>query len=125
MDENMKNRLTLILAILTIIFFMGTIRSCASSKRLKDTLTELDKEKTASWESEQKMNEIKKEKTSLEKELEVLRLENETNKKALLQEQLVSQSLKDELQKVTKLKDTLEDDLKDALTKEKKTKVKN
>ena len=63
------------------------------------------------------MNELKKEKAALEKELEDTKAENETTKKALLQEQLVSQSLKEELQKVTKLKETLEDDLKDALVK--------
>ncbi len=34
----------------------------------------------------------------------------------LLQEQLVNQSLKEELEKVTKLKEKLEDDLKEALT---------
>ena len=102
MEENIKNRVILILAILTIIFLMGAIRSCSTTKKLKTTLIELDKEKAA-----------------LGKELEDTKAENETTKKALLQEQLVSQSLKEELQKVTKLKETLEDDLKDALVKNK------
>ncbi|PIP20581.1 MAG: hypothetical protein COX40_03935 [Candidatus Omnitrophica bacterium CG23_combo_of_CG06-09_8_20_14_all_40_11] len=119
MEENIKNRVILILAILTIIFLMGVIRSCDTAKKLKMTLIELDKEKAVSWDSEQKMNELKKEKAALAKELEDTKAENEATKKSLLQEQLVSQSLKDELQKVTKLKETLEGDLKDALVKEK------
>jgi len=119
MEENIKNRIILILAILSIIFLMGAIRSCGTSKRLKTTLMELDKEKAVSWDSEQKMNDIKREKSALEKGLEETKAENEATKKALLQEQLVSQSLKEELQKVTKLKETLEDDLKDALVKDK------
>jgi len=119
MEENIKNRIILILAILSIIFLMGTIRSCSTAKRLKTTLIELDKEKAVSWDSEQKMNDLKKEKVALAKEVEDAKTENENTKKALMQEQLVSQSLKEELQKVTELKKTLEDDLKDALVKEK------
>jgi len=119
MEENIKNRVILILAILTAIFLVGTMRSCSTSKKLKNTSIELDKQKSASWDAEQKMNELKKEKAAVEKELGDTKAENETNKKALLQEQLVNQSLKDELQKVTKLKEALEADLKDALVKEK------
>ncbi len=119
MEENIKNRVILILAILTIIFLMGAVRSCSTAKKLKMTLIELDKEKAVSWDSQQQMNELKKGKAALAKELEDLKSENEATKKSLLQEQLVSQSLKEELQKVTKLKETLEDDLKDALVKNK------
>lgn len=119
MEENIKNRIILILAILSVIFLMGAVRSCGASKRLKSVLIELDKEKAVSWDSEQKINELKKAKTGLEKGLEDAKAENEITKKALLQEQLVSQSLKEELEKVTKLKEALENDLKDALVKEK------
>ncbi|MDP3732283.1 MAG: hypothetical protein Q8R31_04560 [Candidatus Omnitrophota bacterium] len=118
MEENIKNRIVLILAILSIIFFMGAIRSCSAGKKLKMTLIELDKEKSVSWDSEQKINELKKEKAALSKELEDSKSENEITKKALLQEQLVNESLKEELQKVSELKNTLEDDLKDALVKD-------
>jgi septal ring factor EnvC (AmiA/AmiB activator) len=119
MEEDIKNRAIVILAILSIIFLMGVIRSCNMAGELKRTLIELDKEKAVSWDSQQQMNELKKEKAALEKELEDTKAENETTKKALLQEQLVSQSLKEELQKVTKLKERLEDDLKDVLVKDK------
>lgn len=119
MEESLKNRVILILAILSAIFFMGAIRSCSTAKRLKAALTELDKVKAMSWDSEQKMSDFKEQKNALEKELESVKAENETIGKALLQEQLVSQSLKNELEKVTKLKETLEGDLKDALVKDK------
>ena len=119
MEENIKNRVILILAILSVIFLMGTVRSCGTSKKLKGALMELDKEKSVSWDSEQKINQIKKAKADLEKELEDAKVDSEAMKKVLLQEQLVSQSLKNELEKVTQLKETLEADLKEALIKDK------
>ncbi len=119
MEENIKNRAILVLAILTVIFLMGAVRSCSTAKKLKITLMDLDKEKSLSWDSQQQMNELKKEKAALAKELEDLKSDNEATKKTLLQEQLVSQSLKDELQKVNKLKEAVEGDLKDALVKDK------
>jgi hypothetical protein len=100
---------------LTAIFFLGTIRSCSTAKQLKLTARELDKEKAVSWDAEQKTTELKKEKTLLEKQLEEERAGHEVTRKALLQEQMVNQSLKDELDKVTKLKEKLEEDLKEAL----------
>lgn len=119
MEENIKNRVILILAILSLIFLMGTLRSCGTSNKLKATLMQLDKEKSVSWDSEQKINEFKKAKADLEKELEGVKADNDATKKVLLQEQLVSQSLKDELEKVTKLKEALETDLKEALVRDK------
>jgi hypothetical protein len=122
MEESLKNRLILILVILAVIFFMGTMRSCGAARKLKLTTLELDKEKAMSWDMEQKSNELKKEKAILEKELEENKASLEVTKKALLQEQLVNQSLKEELQKVTKLKEKLEEDLKEALVASKKSK---
>lgn len=117
MEESLKNRFILILAILVIIFFVGTIRSCDTEKRLKTALIELDKEKAISWDTEQKINGLKEEKAALENKLEEVTAAQEVAKKALLQEQLVNQSLKEELDKVGKLKDKLEEDLKEALVK--------
>lgn len=115
MEENIKDRLIIILAILAVIFFVGSLRSCGTAKKLKTTLIELNKEKSMSWDAQQQINELKKGSASIQKELEDTKAEIETTKKVLLQEQLVSQSLKEELEKVTKLKETLEDDLKEAL----------
>lgn len=119
MEESIKNRIILILAILSAIFFVGTIRSCGTAGKLKAVLIELDKEKAVNWDSEQKMNELKKDKTAMEKESGDAKSENETVKKALLQEQLVTKSLKEELEKVTRLKEKLEEDLKEALVQNK------
>jgi len=124
MEESIKSRVILILGILVIIFFMGTIRSCSTEKKLKLTLADLDREKAANWDAEQKTNEFKKEKNILEKELEEVKDTYGANKKALLQEQLVNQSLKEELQKVIKLKDKLEEDLKELLVESKSAKPK-
>ncbi len=115
MEESIKNRIILILAILSVIFFMGAIRSCGIDKKLKTTLTELDKEKAVSWDSEQKMNELKRDRAAMENEFAGAKTENENTGKALLQEQLVTKSLKEELEKMTQLKDKLEENLKEAL----------
>ncbi|MDD4980312.1 MAG: hypothetical protein PHC54_03425 [Candidatus Omnitrophica bacterium] len=117
MEENLKNRSILILVILAVIFFMGTIRSCGTTGKLKLALIELDKEKAASWDTEQKTGELKKELTET-------KAAHEAVKNELLKERLANQGLKEELEKVTKLKDRLEEDLKEALVTGKSTKTK-
>lgn len=117
MEESLKSRLILILVIVAVIFFMGTIRSCGTTKKLKLALIELDKEKAASWDAEQKTSELKKELTEIKTAREVAN-------KELLKEQLANQGLKEELEKVTKLKEKLEEDLKEALVTDKSTKSK-
>ncbi|MFH0738513.1 MAG: hypothetical protein V2A59_01460 [Candidatus Omnitrophota bacterium] len=128
MEESLKNRAILILGILTVIFFIGTLSSCNSSLRNKSAR---DKEMAARLELEEKMSKSSQDKTTIEKQLAVIsqQLEEEktghqASKKALLQEQLVNQSLKEELQKVTKLKEALEEDLKEALVTNKSAKSK-
>ena len=128
MEESLKNRVILILGILTVIFFIGTLGSCSSSLRNKNSR---DKEMAARMELEEKMSKFSQDKTTIEKQLASVaqQLEEEkaghqASKKALLQEQLVNQSLKEELQKVTKLKEALEEDLKEALVTSKSSKPK-
>ncbi|MBM3246116.1 MAG: hypothetical protein FJZ13_02175 [Candidatus Omnitrophica bacterium] len=119
MEEGLKNRLILILAILALIFFIATIGSCANAGRLK---ANRDKEVLSRMDLEEKMSKFSQEKTGIEEKLkgttqalEEERAAHQATKKALLQEQLVNQSLKEELQKVVKLKEALEEDLKEAL----------
>ena len=126
MDEALKNRIVIILAVLSAIFFFGTLSSCNSAIRQK---AGRDKELAARLALEEKTSKYAQEKSALEekvkaKENEVteLKVDLETAKKALVQDQMVSQSLKEELQKVTKLKETLEEDLKQALANGKKPK---
>lgn len=124
----MKTRIILILVILTAIFFIGMLKSCstASHERLAR-----DKEMGIRLDLQEKMSKFDQEKTVAESKLKTITTEleeekvaHQATKKALLQEQLVNQSLTEELQKVTKLKEALEEDLKEALIRGKATKTK-
>ncbi|MCX5706760.1 MAG: hypothetical protein NTW13_03755 [Candidatus Omnitrophica bacterium] len=121
-----KDRAIAILAILTLMLFVFNIGSCSNAYRQK---VARDKEMAQRLDLEEKMGKFNQEKSSLsdklkakEKELEEEKVVCEATKKALAQEQLVGQSLKDELQKVTKLKEALEENLKEALVANKKSK---
>lgn len=121
MEESLKDRIILILLTLTVIFFIGTVSSCSSAIRSK---ANRDKEMLARIELEERISKFTQDKTavdsrlnSISSELEAEKSAHEATKKTLLQEQLVNQSLKEELQKITKLKEALEEDLKDALVK--------
>ena len=121
-----KEKPVLMLAILSLVLFVLNIGSCASSysqnaARRKEMAQRLD--------SEEKMVRANQEKAALleklkakDKESEEERTTCQAARKALVQEQLIGQNLKDELQKVTKLKEALEDDLKAALAANKKAK---
>lgn len=114
----MKNRVVIILAILSLILFFGTLSSCNSAMRQK---TGRDKEMAARLQLEERISKFSQERSALEekvkakeKESEEVKITLEVTKKVLVQEQLINQSLKDELQNITKLKDALSDDLKKA-----------
>jgi len=122
-EEALKNRIILALVILLVIFSITTFKSCADASRYKKSTT---KEMGTRMDCEEKLNNFTKEKTGLENKLNSLSQQLEESsaalsaaKKALLQEQLVSESLKEEVQKITKLKEALEEDLKNALVKTK------
>ena len=128
MEESLKNRIIIALVILALIFLIGMIKSCSDSGRYKingsnEMRTRID--------CEEKLNNFSKEKAAMENKanaatqsLEEERAALAATKKALLQEQLVSQSLKEEIEKITKLKEALEEDLKEALAKVKAEKTK-
>jgi len=126
LDQNLKDIALIVLAALTLIFCLGTFSSCSNASRQKSAWRA---EMTKRLDLEERMTKFSQEKSGLEekakakaKELEVEQLANQTTKKALLQEQLINMSLKEELQKVTKLKEALEKDLKNALVTGKKLK---
>ncbi|MFA5145421.1 MAG: hypothetical protein WC723_05405 [Candidatus Omnitrophota bacterium] len=119
MDETIKNRIILILAILTAIFFIATVNSCTNASRQKYAR---DKEMSTRLDLEEKMGKFTQEKTALEAALAEEKAAHQATKKALVQEQLVNQSVKEELHKVTKLKEALEEDLKEALVQSKSAK---
>ncbi len=126
MDEALKNRIVIILAVFSAVFFFGTLSSCNSAIRQKAAR---DKEMAARLALEERTSKYVQEKSALEEktkakenETEELKAALEATKKVLVQNQLVNMSLKEELQKVTKLKETLEEDLKQALANGKKFK---
>jgi hypothetical protein len=118
-EETLKNRLILILGILTVIFFCLSVSSCLNAQRHK---TQRDKEMLTRLDLEEKMSKQGQEKQALEKKIAALAQElaqekttQDTSEKELIQARAIIQSLRDELTKVIKLKDKLEDDLKEAL----------
>jgi hypothetical protein len=124
-EDNFKSRLLLILGILNVIFLLLWVTSCNDVGKFKKAR---DKEMDSRLESEQKLEETMKLKSGFEekinkvqKELDEGKAVLEANRKSLIQEQLVSNSLKDELEKISKLKEALEEKLKEALVKVKST----
>lgn len=118
-NESFKNRIVIILAILSVVFFFGMLSSCNSAMR---QTAERDKEKTARFALEERTSKYAQDKSALEEkakakenEAQELKVALEEAKKALVQDQLVGQSLKEELQKVTKVKEALEEELRQAL----------
>jgi hypothetical protein len=120
-EENFKGRLILGLGILNLIFILLWVASCNNENKFKAAR---DKEMNTRLESEQKLSEFDKIKAGLEEkvnkvqqELAQDKAELESTRKSLIQEQLISKSLKSELEKISRLKEALEDDLKEALVK--------
>ena len=120
MDENIKSRIILILSILCLILLVMNFSSCSNSIKQK---TARDKEMFGRLDLEEKMSKtgqqiaiLEEKAKAKEKDLAETLASAGEMKKTLEQEQLVNQTLKDELQKVTKLKEVLEHDLKEALT---------
>lgn len=115
----MNRKTVLILSALTMLFFFTALKSCNDARMQK---IKRDQETVKRLDLEEKMNDLSKEKAvfdeklkGISEDLEAEKDAHQATKRALLQEQLVNQSLKEELQKITKLKEALEEDLKDAL----------
>ena len=121
MEEKLKGRLILILGILNVIFLLLWVSSCNDVRKFKGLK---DSEMNQRLEAEEKVNDFTKQKTILEekiskteKALAEQRDVLESTQKSLSQEQMIANSLKAELEKINKLKEQLEEDLKTALTK--------
>jgi septal ring factor EnvC (AmiA/AmiB activator) len=119
MEEGIKSRTILILAILTAIFFISSMNSCMDARRWKK---DRDSEKSTRFDLEARAQKFDSEKAGLEdrirkseKSLEDVRAELNKTKEALLQEQAQNKNLAVELEKMTKLKEALEENLKEAL----------
>jgi hypothetical protein len=118
-EENLKGRLGLVLGILNVIFLLLWVSSCNDVRKFKNAR---DKEMNTRLGFEEKLGEFTKQKTILEDKLNNIQQELaegkaalESTKKSLIQEQLIANSLKSELEKISRLKEALEEDLKEAL----------
>lgn len=126
MKEIFKEKPVVVLAVLSLVLFIFNIGSCASSYSQNSARR---KEMAQRMEIEERFVKTNQEKAALlenlkakDKEFEEDKAACQATKKALAQEQLIGQNLRDELQKVTKLKEALEDNLKEALAANKKAK---
>ena len=125
MENNIKNKIIIILSLLTVIFLVISFGTYNNSRKQKSSR---DKEMAMRLDLEEKLSKLAQGKNNLEKDLkntsknlEEEKIASEAIKKALAQEQSANQDLKAELEKVTKLKETLEADLKEALVANKTT----
>lgn len=119
MEEGLKNKLIFILIIVSCIFLFISLESCNKSHKNKIAR---EQEMVIRMELEENLNKQVQGKNSLLQALNSIKssfeeekASHQATKKSLVQEQLVNQSLTEELQKITKLKETLEEDLKEAL----------
>ncbi|MFH1441231.1 MAG: hypothetical protein ABIH18_04240 [Candidatus Omnitrophota bacterium] len=119
MNEKSKNKLILILALFSILLVITSLSSCNINRKIravrdKEMATRLDLEEKVSKIEQQKDN-LEKKVVNLSKELEQEKAVQETTKKSLNNEKSENDKLRDELEKITKLKEKLEENLKEAL----------
>jgi predicted Holliday junction resolvase-like endonuclease len=119
--EIIKQKLVLILGVLCAVLFIMNIASCGNyyqqrGARQKEMATRLDlEEKMSKVGREQQAREAKLK--AAEKALEEEKAGHEAADRALIQEQAVNNSLKEELGKVTKQKEALDQQLRDLAAK--------
>lgn len=114
-----KNKILIILAVIAIALLVLNIGSCINASN-QDSLRK--KEMLQRLEMEEKMTKLLQDNISssgklkeMQKQLDEAKDNLETAKKELAQEQLVTASLKEDLQRLTKAKDALEEELKKEL----------
>ena len=120
MQESVKNGIISALAVLTAILFVASVSSCVEIKslnRLKND--EVFTRLTCQEEVKSIREGVAQNLKSREKELGDELTAHEATKKALAKEQLVSQGLKDQLQKETRFKEVLEEELENCRKSEK------
>ncbi len=118
-----KNRAIIILGVATLALVILNLASCANvynqdSLRKKEILQRMETEEKISKSAQEGVILSQKLKT-MQKELDDEVTAHQATKKALIQEQMIGQSLKEDLQKLTKLKEALEEELKKQSTNKK------
>lgn len=109
------------MAVLAIVFFIGTIGSCSNAFQQKKAR---DKEMALRLDLEEKVSKFQNRINKENEELEAEKLAHSKTSATLSQAQSTIEELKSELHKADKLKDTLEEDLKEALVEGKEAKSK-
>ena len=129
MEEFIKNRVIIASSIVGLIFLVVAVGSCHDALRQK---AGRNKEMAARLDAEEKLSKYIQEKSTIDAQLAKITQElaaektaHQSTKSALLQEQLVNKSLKEELEKVIRLKEALEVNLKEALVDSAKLKLKS
>jgi hypothetical protein len=116
MDERYKNLAIIVLGAVCLLLLVGTISSCSSAYRQKFAK---DKEMATRLDLEERMSKLSHDKVAAEEKLKARDkeiVESGTGlaeaKKKLIEEQMINQSLKEEITKLIKAKDVLEAELK-------------
>ena len=111
-----KNRIVIVLAVVALIFAILWFNTARTVERQKSRVTS---EAALRYELEEKTAKLEKEKSNLadqlkhtKAQLDEQKAELEETKKTLSQEQVAEQALKVELERVTRLKESLEKDFK-------------
>jgi predicted RNase H-like nuclease (RuvC/YqgF family) len=115
-EEKIKGRIILGLVILNLLFLFGMVNSCTKSCQ---TRIARDKEMTIRFDAQEKLDSVQRENSFLENKLkkaeDSVKSVNtglEAAQKSLVQEQQINQDLRAEIEKVTRLKESLEETLK-------------
>lgn len=111
-DEQVQNKVLLAAIILAVVCLVLAISSGIAASKNK---LSLQREMALRLEVEEKLAGISSKSTTLESDLKASQDQLMRTKTALEQEKLSNEALKTELDKLTKLKEQLEKDLKEAL----------
>ena len=111
-EEQAQNKVLLAAIILAVVCLILAISSGIAASKNKIAL---QKEMAFRMETEEKLAGVNSKSTTLESELKASQEQLTQTKTALDQEKLSGEALKTELEKLTRLKEQLEKDLKEAL----------
>ncbi len=115
-----KNTAVIVISVVAIIFFILWFKTISEVRKYKNIA---DRKAAAYWDLEEKNAKLEKERFTVAEELKAAqaqlaqeKTQYEETKKVLSQEQVAEQALKVELERVTRLKEALESDLKGPLS---------
>lgn len=118
MDENVKDKVILALAVACALLFFGMISSCSKSRQ---TMIAREKEMSIRFDAQAEVYNMQKEKTALENKLQKAqdavksaKSVSDSVQKSLDQEKAINQELRAEIDRLAGLNASLEEQLKNA-----------